>query len=123
MIILSHSLCGRALRVTVLLLTLVGCQAETPQESQSSQTSQSGMPEAHPLTVETRLQALLDNFLATNADVPGVSLHVEAPRSCLSWGGATGVADRTSGVKLAPANPFRIASITKTYTAATTKAT
>ena len=111
---------SRFLLGTTLLLTLAACQTNSQQEPQSSQTSQSGIPEVRPRTVETQLQALLDNFLTTHPDVPGVSLHVEAPRLGLSWSGAAGIVDQTSGVRLTPANPFRIASITKTYTAAAT---
>ena len=117
---LEGDMISRFLLATTLLLTLATCQTNTQQEPQPSQTSQSDIPEVHPHTVETELQALLDNFLTTHPDVPGVSLHVEAPRLGLSWSGAAGVADRTSGARLTPANPFRIASITKTYTAAAT---
>ncbi len=117
---LEGDMISRLLLGTTLLVMLAACQSNPQQEPHSSQPSQRGTSEERPHTVEARLQALLDNFLTVHADVPGISLHVEAPRLGLSWSGAAGVADRTSGVRLIPANPFRIASITKTYTAAAT---
>ncbi len=44
-------------------------------------------------------------------------MHVEAPTLCLSWDGAAGVIDRESGRPLTADNPFRVASITKQFTA------
>ncbi|HJY83203.1 MAG TPA: serine hydrolase domain-containing protein [Candidatus Binatia bacterium] len=117
---LEGDIISRFLLGTTLLVALGACQTNPQQEPQSSQTSQRGIPEVRPRTIETQLQALLDHFLTAHTDVPGVSLHVEAPRLSLSWSGAAGVADRTSGARLTSANPFRIASITKTYTAAAT---
>lgn len=67
--------------------------------------------------VERSLQALLERLLGENPGAPGIEMHVEAPRLCLSWDGAAGVIDRKSGRPLKPENPFRIASITKQFTA------
>jgi D-alanyl-D-alanine carboxypeptidase len=64
------------------------------------------------------LQTLLDQVLENNDGVPAVALHVDAPRIGLSWGGAAGVADPSTGEPMTPDHPVRIASNTKTYIAA-----
>lgn len=65
-----------------------------------------------------RLQAIVDSLVRSAPEVPGISLSVVAPRLCLDWHGAAGVADRTTGARLTASHPTRIASNTKTYTAA-----
>ncbi len=67
--------------------------------------------------VEAQLQGLLDRLLRDNPTAPGIEMHVEAPALCLSWAGAAGLIDRESGRPLTPDNPFRVASITKQFTA------
>jgi D-alanyl-D-alanine carboxypeptidase len=64
-----------------------------------------------------RLRVLLDSLLAAHAEVPGISLHVEAPTRCLTWSGSAGVLDRTSTRTLSLDNPHRVASNTKTFVA------
>ncbi|MBW3661717.1 MAG: beta-lactamase family protein [Actinobacteria bacterium] len=61
-------------------------------------------------------QAMLEKFLAANSEVPGVLLHIDGPRG--SWSGAAGVRDHETAEALEPDATFRIASVTKTYTAA-----
>ena len=68
-------------------------------------------------TLERRLQSQIEGVLA-NSGVPSVLLHVESPSRCLSWSGAAGVFARGSTRKLSSSQTFRIASNTKTYTAA-----
>jgi len=65
-----------------------------------------------------KFQAILDDVVAADATIPGVIMHVEAPRLGISWSGASGVTDFASGRPLTPDQPVRIASNTKTYTAA-----
>jgi len=65
-----------------------------------------------------RFQTILDQVVAADPTIPGVILYVEAPRLGISWGGASGVIDFSSGRPLTPENPVRLASNTKTYTAA-----
>ncbi|HKP27911.1 MAG TPA: serine hydrolase domain-containing protein [Gemmatimonadales bacterium] len=77
-------------------------------------------PAAETAALRTSIQALLDSIVSARPDIPGVSLHVEAPRHCLSWSGAAGVSDRATGTKLSPDQPHRMASNTKTYVAAAT---
>lgn len=68
--------------------------------------------------LEARLQAIVDSALAAQPTLNAISVHVEAPRRCLSWSGVAGVADKATGAKLRPEQPVRIASNTKTYVAA-----
>lgn len=67
------------------------------------------------------LQGLLDDFLAAHRaagiDMPGVVMHVEAPTAGVRWTGTAGVFER-GGAPLEPHHCVRIASITKTYVAA-----
>lgn len=67
-------------------------------------------------------QEALDELLAADAQTvpasPGQIVHVLAPARDLSLSSATGVMDRASGVPLAPDATVRIASVTKTFTAA-----
>ena len=53
-----------------------------------------------------------------DTSIPGAALHVESPRLALNWSGATGIDDRSTGRPLRASQPVRIASNTKTYTAA-----
>ena len=69
--------------------------------------------------LEQLLQRRLDEFLEKSPTTSGLLIHVEAPRFCLSWSGAAGVDVAGSGQSLDPNQTFRIASNTKTYTAAT----
>ena len=66
-------------------------------------------------TLRTRLQAILDDYVAEG--IVGVSLALRAPgeEDVLI---ASGLAERTRQEPLAPAHLFRIASCTKTYVAA-----
>lgn len=68
--------------------------------------------------LEARLQTIVDSALAARPMMNAISVHVEAPKRCLSWSGAAGVADKATGTKLRPEQPVRIASNTKTYVAA-----
>ncbi len=64
------------------------------------------------------LQSLLHGVVSSDDTIPGAALYIEAPRFDLSWGGASGVTDFSSATPLTPEHPVRIASITKTFTAA-----
>lgn len=64
---------------------------------------------------EPRLQALVEGELSES--VPGVLLHVDYPDKRFFWSGAAGVSDRESKQKLQADQPFRIASVTKTFVA------
>jgi D-alanyl-D-alanine carboxypeptidase len=76
------------------------------------------VPTQAPPDVRVELQRLLDSLVAQHSDVPGVALHVDAPKLRLDWTGTAGFADRTTRAPLGERTPFRIASNTKTYVAA-----
>lgn len=67
--------------------------------------------------VGTDLQAALEQSIKADPTLPGVSLTILAPRQGLNWSGAAGMADRATGERLSPGHAFRIASITKVFTA------
>ncbi len=66
---------------------------------------------------EATFQPLLDKVVAKNEAVPGLQLHVEAPRINISWNGAAGVSDVAAKTELQKDQPFRVASVTKTFVA------
>ena len=63
-----------------------------------------------------RLDQLLARFAHAHPSFPGVAVAVTT--STLDWTGAAGLADRATNKPLTSAAPFRIASVTKTFTAA-----
>ena len=67
---------------------------------------------------ETELQNILAEFLAENEVAPGVIAHVECPSLGLHWSGVAGTIAHGSTEPLTARHTFRIASNTKTYTAA-----
>ena len=67
----------------------------------------------------TDLQNILDRTLAENPIAPGICAHVECPPLGLNWTGTAGFAAHDSTEPLTTGHTFRIASNTKTYTAAT----
>jgi len=96
--------------LTVLSLSLVCAVPVTAQATCPAPAEQA--------RVAAALQGVLDSLVRAAPTLPGVAVTVLAPRACLSWHGAAGVADRTSRRPLTPQHPHRIASNTKTYTAA-----
>ena len=68
--------------------------------------------------VTAQLQAVVDEAVRASASIPGLVLHVEAPGRHLDVSVAAGVADRATATPLTPDAGFRIASNTKTFTAA-----
>lgn len=74
--------------------------------------------EPAPATLAQCLDARLD---AAGLDIQaavGLSVAIVPVNGAWSWAAARGLADREAGEPLTPAHGFRIASITKTYTAA-----
>ncbi len=69
------------------------------------------------IILEDRFQKALDGQI--NDMVPGVLAHIESPDRGISWSGASGFSDRDRRTKLNPHQSFRIASVTKTFVAAT----
>ena len=69
-------------------------------------------------TVTARLQALADSVLHARPRVPGIVIHVESTRDGRRWTVAAGQSDTARDTPMRPDQPFRIASVTKTYVAA-----
>jgi len=68
--------------------------------------------------LDARFQAVVESVVASDEKIHGASLAVVSPSSNIDWEGAAGLADPSNGTPMSPANPVRIASNTKTYTAA-----
>jgi len=64
------------------------------------------------------LQKILTAEVAANPSLPGELLHITAPKQGLDVSLAAGLFDRESKLPLDPHHLFRIASVTKTFTAA-----
>lgn len=64
------------------------------------------------------LQRILNAEVAENPSLPGELLHVHAPAWEVDATLAAGVFDRASGRRLEPHHGFRVASVTKTFVAA-----
>lgn len=89
-----------------LVLSFSGCN--------TGRDKNSGVAEATGL-----FQTLLDSVVAANDSVAGIILHIESPQLNISWTGTAG-SDKVNGqTKLKVNQPFRMASITKTYVATT----
>jgi CubicO group peptidase (beta-lactamase class C family) len=86
----------------------------TPAEATA--TAEAALP---PLSAEqaAALQAVLDRFVA-DGYIPGTVAAVNIP-GYQTWVGASGLADRQSQTPMTPEARFRIASISKSFTAAT----
>ena len=70
-------------------------------------------------TVEQHLQTTIENFYLQNLNVKGIMVHIESPTKNISWSGATGYSNWDETIKINAQQPALIASITKTYVAAT----
>jgi len=69
--------------------------------------------------VDQQLQEELEYIVSSKFDwVPGVSLSVYAPDDSIFWTGVAGVSDIERFSNFSVDQPFRIASVTKTFTAA-----
>jgi D-alanyl-D-alanine carboxypeptidase len=62
------------------------------------------------------LQSILKDQL--NQDIPGILFSVQSGDGQIHWSGASGVTDRVSSRELSHDQTFRIASVTKTFVAA-----
>ena len=77
-------------------------------------------PPARPAadSVQIRLQQLADSVIAARPRMPGIIIAVEQTATGKRWSVAAGLADTARRIKLTPEQPVRLASNTKTYTAA-----
>jgi D-alanyl-D-alanine carboxypeptidase len=69
-------------------------------------------------TVSARMQALADSLLKARPRIPGIVIHVESTRDGRRWTAAAGQSDTARDTPMRPDQLFRIASVTKTYVAA-----
>jgi D-alanyl-D-alanine carboxypeptidase len=95
------------LRYLALAALLLGCSVATAGAE----------PNAPAPSLAARLQAVLDRTAASDPTIPGVLLGISAPALGVEWRGAARGAG-AGAAPLSPDQPFRIASITKVYTAA-----
>ncbi|MCB0631449.1 MAG: serine hydrolase domain-containing protein [Saprospiraceae bacterium] len=73
----------------------------------------------HKTSVAERMQKELDNTVSSKfAWTPGVSLSVYAPEDAIIWTGTAGVSDLDNFSNFHIDQPFRIASVAKTFVAA-----
>jgi D-alanyl-D-alanine carboxypeptidase len=89
--------------------------AEFSPPAVSLPPSPSSLPK--PDRVAAQLQTAVDTEVRSTSSIPGEILFVRTPE--LEVAAAAGFADTTAGIRLRPDSGFRIASITKTFTAAT----
>lgn len=99
----------------VLFLLLAGVPACAPATQADAGAPSTAIDTAASPALSARLQALVDS-LAADQEIPGVLLAVVGPG--FTWQGSAGVNDVDEGTPLAPDASVRIASNTKTYTAA-----
>ena len=92
-----------------LVLGMTGC----------SSTPSLGSLKVEPSSYDASLQAAIEGVAREDASIPGVIAAVSAPRLGIEWRGATGSLVRGGTEPLKPTDAFRIASVTKIYTAAT----
>ena len=65
--------------------------------------------------VAERLQDALEDQVTAGAS--GTLARIEAPRACIDWAGSTGPLAEGEERSLRPGDAFRIASISKSFTA------
>ncbi|MBX2818956.1 MAG: beta-lactamase family protein [Rhodothermaceae bacterium] len=88
----------------ILLIGLIlGCS--TPQAYSQEETAD-------------KFQSIIDNYVHSSKDIHGAILHVESPGVDVSWTGASGINDKATESVLTADQPFRMASVTKTYVSA-----
>lgn len=75
-------------------------------------------PQAAVDSITARLQTLADSVLTARPRIPGIVIHVQSTRDGRQWTVAAGMSDTARKVPMRPEQPFRIASVSKTYVAA-----
>jgi D-alanyl-D-alanine carboxypeptidase len=115
------------------VLQLVGCAGDATERTDAAATvaatadTTAAIPATTVVAADTtvvvsavtaQLQAVVDETVRASASIPGLVVHVDAPGRHLGVSIAAGVADRATATPLTPDAGFRIASNTKTFTAA-----
>ena len=91
------------LSLTVIMMLLTGCMTTTQDDQQD-----------FPAEIVTEIQSNMDNLTAGQIP-PGMVVWIDTPD--YRFEGASGLADLTGEVPMAPEDAFRIGSITKMFTA------
>ena len=73
---------------------------------------------AHTQDVAAEFQRILESYVQSDEKIHGALMHIESPSLGISWTGATGIDDLSTQSSLSADQPFRMASVTKTYVAA-----
>ncbi len=68
--------------------------------------------------IEGKFQSILDDAVKKHPDIIGISIAIIAPDVDVHWTGAAGYDTTEKDQKLSADQPFRVASVTKTYVAA-----
>ena len=68
--------------------------------------------------IESKLQNVLDEFIAENPSIPGVMVTLESDQLSLGWSGSAGISNFESKQAILPNPPLSLASTSKTYIAA-----
>ncbi|HEX4983622.1 MAG TPA: serine hydrolase domain-containing protein, partial [Ilumatobacteraceae bacterium] len=109
----------RAMRIVLIAaVVLAACSDDDAGGSTSAPASASAPAATTPPETLRPWQALVDEFAANSAGIPGLAMAVITPELDLAV--AAGSGDPESEEPLTPDRPFRIASNTKTFTAAAT---
>jgi D-alanyl-D-alanine carboxypeptidase len=107
----------RALIVAAFALGLVLRPSLGTSRARTS-TSSTVRPAPPAARLGDHLQSALDSLIAAHPSVPGIALQVSLPGRDFTWSGAAGRVAWGGAERLSPDHPVRIASTTKTYTAA-----
>jgi D-alanyl-D-alanine carboxypeptidase len=98
------------LMAMLITSVFIGCSKKSTNGSDSLSNEE----------LQARLQANLNNMVATAHTIHNAVLLVEAPQRHFKWVGAAGMADSAAGLVMNPADQFRTASIGKMTCAALT---
>ena len=101
----------------VISVLICYCSIAFAQTAKTA-TVQSTAPAQSTANLIAELQKLLSAEVAANPSLPGELLHVHAPKRGIDISLAAGVFDRESKRPLDPHHLFRVASVTKTFVAA-----
>jgi D-alanyl-D-alanine carboxypeptidase len=112
---------AKRLRRSLLIVTLVAVCFSSIAFSQTARPLSAGSKPTDARSsgqLIAKLQNLLADEVEAHGSLPGELLHVHAPRQGIDVSMAAGVFDRESKRPLDPHHVFRVASVTKTFVAA-----
>ena len=107
--------------VVLAAFLLLSCAdpADPPSEERSAEPAQNSPVEASLVPAfQTNVEKLLAQAMQEVENLPGVSVHVIAPRADLEWSMALGHTDKGKSTPFSSEHPIRISSVTKSFVAA-----